>query len=313
MSRRWLVIARKKFRDFASLKLLVAFYVPYLAIAWLFGRGVGTGAPDNMGSLPLPAQEQFLTETLAQLGVAWAVGIPLMVLVGVLLANGLAGEQQRGTLRILLSKPIARRDVLLGTYVAAIAFATLVAITGLLFLGSVLYWSAGASPAALGASIFALLPGLIVYAFVVIVFVASIATGFAVLSGSRLRTALGSLVVPALFFGFIFLRTIGGDQGAYRDFFLYVFDVNYHLGNVFVFLQGLVGVTFAPPTQAGLGLATGVYDDSAWGADPLVGGMDASVPLTGLLPQIVSVVVVIAVIVGLLALATRRFERMDIS
>jgi ABC-2 type transport system permease protein len=92
-----------------------------------------------------------------------------------------------------------------------------------------------------------------------------------------------------LFFAFLLVRVLTESGGTYDEFKLYYLNVNYHLGNVFVTLHGVLGTEFSPITQSDLGLTTGVYDQSGWGPDPLVGGFSGAVPVVGNVAPVVSI------------------------
>lgn len=308
-----LVVARKTLRDFSSLKLLLAFFVPYSVVTWIVSQGMVGTTDEAVGKLPLGTQEQILVQAFSQLSFAWAAGLPAMVLVAVLAANGIAKDEQRGTLRILLSKPVSRRSVLLGKFAAVVVFGFLAAAASLLVAGVTLYSASGASASALGGSIFALLPGNLVYALFVTLLVSAVGTFFAVATASRLKTALGTILIPAVFFAFLFVRAITGGSGLYETYRLYLVDVNYHLGNSFVLVHEGLGAEFSPLTQAALWITTGVYDASGWGHDPLVGGFSGTVPVVGHVPAAASVAVVVILSGGLLTAAIRRFDSRDIS
>ena len=308
-----LVVASKTVKDFSSLKLLLAFFVPYTGLTYLFARGLTSTDGDPVATLPLGAQEQLLTSAFGQLSFTWAAGFPAMVLVAVLAANGIARDEQTGTVRILLSKPVSRRQVLLGKYIGVVTFGFLATVACLLVGAVALYATAGASPSALGGSIFTLLPGTLVFAFGAVLFVAAVGTAASVFTASRLKTALIASLVPALFFAFLLVRLLTGGTGTYEQFKLYYLDVNYHLGNFFVTLHGVLGPEFSPITQSDLGLFTGVYDHSGWGPDPLVGGFTGTVPVVGHVSATLSILLGLVLTVALLVAAVLHFDRKDIS
>ena len=312
MSVRGATIARKTVRDFASPVLLAAFFVPFVGLTYVIGVIAVEPLPDDVATLPLQAQEQWLIEAVSQVSFAWGAGVPVMVLVTVLAATGIATEYERGTLRILLSKPIRRRDVLLGKFAAIFLLTFLVMVAGLLLSASAVFYLSGASPGAIAGSIGHLLPGNLVYALVVSFVVASAGTFLAVTTGNRIRTVLGVLLIPALFFGFMVLR-FAPTGDVYEGFRLYLVDVNYHFGNAFVFVHDAVGTEFNPATQSSLATTTGVFDATESGVDPLVGGIAGSVPLVGHVPPVGSVGLLLVGSVGLLVGSVLYFERTDIA
>lgn len=304
-------IFRKTFADFSSPKLLAAYFVPFLAIGGFLAFGFASNLPDDIATMPLRRQELLLFDVYAALSYFWGVGIPLLVVGAVLSANTLALEAERGTLRILLSKPIRRWEVLLGTFLAIVAFSVLVALASMLLIGATVYLFSNASAAAIGGGIFALVPGNLVFALFVAVVAAGLGTALAVLTQNRLRTALAGVVVPILYFAFLPIRQFGADF--YGDYFLYVADVSYHFGHAFVLIHGALDSGFTPETQAALAIWSGVYDPQPPLVDPLLGGMPTSLEPVGYLPPVVSVALLLVVSVGLFGFALVRFERMDIS
>lgn len=308
-SKTWVVL-RKTLIDMANPKLLALFLVAYGALTAFIALALTSGAPDDLALAPLRVQETVLTEGFTQMTFVWAAGIPMMALVGVQASRAVATEAERGTLRILLSKPIRRREVLLGKFAAVVLIGAFVMVAGLL-LGAVgIFYFAGANAAAIGGSIIPLLPGNLIYVLYVSVIVGAIGTFLAVVTRRRMWTALGTLLIPALFFGFVFVRMVAGTL--YERYMLYIVDVSYHFGNAFVFVHEMAGNDFSPTTQSSLDSFTGVYDTTGTGIDPLVGGMSSSIPLAGFVPPAVSFGVLLVLSLGLLGVAVYRFERSDI-
>jgi ABC-2 type transport system permease protein len=304
------VIARKTLGDFSSLKVLVPYLLVSLIPATLMANGMTNSLPADFGTFPLHHQEAELVWAFVQISFPWVIGVPALVLGAVLAANTLALQRQRGSLRILLTKPIRRRDVLLGTVLAIVAFSFLAVLATLLATLSILYVRTGASPNALGAFVDLAAPTL-AYAALVTLSMAALGIFLAVLTGSRLRTVLGAMVVPALFLGFILVRLVA--PTSYRDNALYLVDVSYHYGNVYVWLHNTLGSGFTPPTASTLGISSGVYDDTAVLYDPLLGGMPAQLEPIGHLSPTVSLALLVGGTVLLLALSLVQFERADIS
>lgn len=310
MSARSLVIVRKSMRDFSRPLWLLGFFVLYLPVTYLLALGLTDSAPDDLGSFPLHVQEQALLEAYATLSFVWALGIPMMVLTAVLGASAVATEAERDTLEILLSKPIRRWEVLIGKFVAVVLFTLLAMASGLALAAALVFYHSGASPAAIAGSIGHLTVGNLAYALLVAVVVGALGTAAAVASGSRLRTALVALLVPTLFFAFIFTRLVASD--IYEEYRLYLLDVNYHFGNAFVVVHDAVGTDLTPSTQLTLAPVMGVYDAAGAGVDPLVGGTSASIPPVGHVPAAASIGLLVGLSVALFAGAVYRFQRMDV-
>jgi ABC-type transport system involved in multi-copper enzyme maturation permease subunit len=310
MSRRSLVFLRKTLRDCSRPKLLVAFLAPYLGVAVLLSAALTGSVREDIASAPLFTQEQVLVELFSQLSFVWLTAFP-MVFVAVLVAVTVAGELEDGTFRLVLSKPLARWEPLLGKFAGVVLFGFLTTVAGLLVGAAALVAFAGVSPLAIPNGVGVLLPGSVVYALLVVTFVAAVGTAVAVATGDRLQTAIGTSLVPVLFFGFVFVRVVQpGDL--YERLYLYVIDVNYHLGNVYVTVTGAFGATFNPSTQRSFTAVAGVYDTAGAWVDPLLGGIVGDVPLVGYVPPVASLALVGVLTVGLVAAALYRFGRMDV-
>jgi len=310
MSRRALLFARQALRDGLRPRLLVAVLVPYLGVAAFLAFALAEGAPGDLGSAPLYTQEQALLERYSQLAFVWLTAFP-MVIVAVLVASLVAGDLESGTARVLLSKPLGRWELLLGTALGVIAVALAIAVVGLLVGAAALVFTTGVSAQAITGGILAILPGAVVYALLLTTFVTALGVLAAVRTADRLQTALLTAVVPVLFFAFVFVRVLPVG-GIYETLHLYVIDVNYQLGNAFVAIQEATGTSFEPATQDAFATVSGVYDTAAAWEDPLLGGMAGSVPLSGYVPPVASVGAVGVLAVGLAAAAVYRFERMDV-
>lgn len=297
-------------RDSTRPKILAAFLLPYFGVTVLLATALGNTGHEDLGSAPLFTQEQVLLELYGQLTFVWLVTFP-MVLVAVLAATNVASHLQSGTFRVLLSKPVSRWEPLIGAFVGIVLVGFLAILSGLLVGGAALYYTTGTSALALGGSVFSLLPGTLIYALVVTIFVAAIGALLAVVTGTRLQTALGTALLPVLFFAFMFVRFLPvGDL--YENLFLYVPDVNYHLGNVYATVHSAFGTEFTPATRESISTVSGVYDVGSVWTDPLLGGIGGSTPLAGYVPPMISVAVVGILSIAALTGAVYRFERMDV-
>lgn len=306
-------VIKKTLEDFSDPKFLIIFLVPFVVITLLLSAGITAGGPEDLASLPLRTQERQLVESFSQLSFIWLAGIPVMALIAIVSANYIGKEEEDGSLRILLSKPVRRWEVIMGKFLSIFVFSFLVMVTGM-FLGSALIFiMSGASASAIGGSIMSIMPGNIAYAIFVSFFVSSLGTGISVVTGSRLKTAISVIILSViLLFSFIIVRMATQAMGLYQSYYIYSVDLNYHLGNSYVFLLRSLTGGLAPPVQSGLSAITGTFDVSGAGVDPLVGGMPTSLPLAGYVSPVVSFAGVVLISVAILAYAVYRFERKDI-
>ena len=300
---RILSIYRKTLGDLANPKLLVGYFLPLLTVSFFFILAL-TNNEITEGA-PLFQQQAELLAAFVGVSYLLAVGMPLQGLCAVFCALTIASEAERGTLRILLSKPVRRWELYLGTFLAIVSYAVLVGLASLFVLGSMLYLMADVSAAAIGVGIFSSIPGALAFGAFGAVTVTAVGLAVAVVTKDRLRTALGGLLIPALLFIFIPARLFAGD--IYEEYALYLVDVNYHFGHVFVFLYEALGVGLTPRGQRIIMLFTGVYEAPAGR-----GHLPESLQITGHLPVALSVALLAAIAAGALAVGLVQFQRLDV-
>lgn len=304
------VIFRKTLGDVSNPKILTAYLVPFLLVGGFLALGLSSDLPDGFAALPLGRQEAELTGTFAAVSFFWGAGIPVLALGGILSANTLAKEAEKGTLRILLSKPIRRWEVVVGMFGAVLVYSFLVAAAGMLLLAVAFRVTMDADPTALDGVVLRTMPGNLAFALFVSVVAAATGTALAVFTRSRLRTALLVLLLPLFYFAFLPIRALAGES--YEDYHLYLADVNYHFGNVFVVVHDAAGTGFTPETQASLAAWTGVYDAQSAAYDPMLGGLPTTLELAGHVPAVASLAGLLVGSLGLFVAAVYRFERVDV-
>lgn len=310
MSPRTLMFARKAIRDSTRPKLLAAVLVPYFGLTAFLSVVLTQTLSADFGNAPVFTQEQVLIEAYSQLSFVWLVMFPAVFL-AVLAATTVAGHLQKGTFRVLLSKPVSRWEPLLGKFLGIVVVSILTTLAGLLVGAVTLLVASGASPLAIRGSLFALIPGALLFGVFVSVFVGAIGVLVAVVTATRLQTALLTALIPVSFFAFIFVRLLPIGT-IYEQFHLYAIDVNYHFGNIYTVTQSVFGVEFTPSGREAFTSVSGVYDTASVWSDPLLGGIGGSTPLTGYLPPVLSLAALSVLSIVALAGAVYRFERMDV-
>lgn len=295
----------KTFADLSKPKLIAGYLVPFLSVAWFFGLALSENDLEDAGAT-VAEQEAALFSAFMPVAFFWAVGIPVLVVAAILSANTLGKEAERGSLRMLLSKPVSRWKFLIGTFGAIVTYTGLVALANVLLAAAVVVRMSGVSAAAVEHAVFDPLVGHLVYALFGACVVASVGICLAVFTKNRLQTALGALVVPALYFAFFPIRILSG--AVYDDYALYLLDVNYHFGNAFVYIHETVGGEFDVETQVALAVWTGVYELPEGDAEQLPESLDpvGNVSMEG------SVALLALLAVGCLVAALYRFHRMDV-
>lgn len=306
-------VLKKTWEDFSNPKFLLPFLGAVVFITILLSVGFTSGLSSDFSTQPLAIQERELTKAFSTLSFLWFAGIPAMVLIAIISANHIAKEEEEGSLRILLSKPVRRWEVILGKFLAIMMFTFLIILVSQAFGSIILYHISGASAAALGNSIMGLFLPNAIYALFISFFISSLGTGISVLTGSRLKTAMLVVTIAVLlFFGFIIIRMGTGQGGVYETYHLYSIDINYNLGNSYVFINQAIGEQFSPVTQSFLSTVSGTFDTTGASVDPLLGGMPTSLPTKGYIPPAVSFGGILAISIGILTSTTIYFERKDI-
>jgi len=301
----FLAIYRKMLGDLSDPKSLVAYLLGFLGVLFFLTLGFTNEIPDAVASLPLGEQELALLEVYAPLGWLFAVGIGLLVAGALFVALTLATEAERGTLDLVLSKPVSRWEVLLATFLANVTFLVGLGIASLLLAAVVLYQMGGFSTAALGGGVFGVFPAFFLYTLVIAAFINAVGMAASVLTRNRLQTAALTGVVPVLFFGLFVARVFPGS--VYENYSLYLFDVSYHFGNVFTVIYEAVVGQIPTAVQPRFGFWMGVYEVPD---DP--SAVDGSLELVGYVDPIVSLGLCLFLTVGLLGVALVKFQRLDI-
>jgi ABC-2 type transport system permease protein len=301
------VIVKKTVGDLLEPKWIGAYLVGYAAVAWFFALAFGNNEfAENVSELPLAEQELQLLASHVTVSWIWGVGIPILVLGAVFGANSLAREAETGTLRMLLSKPVRRWEVLVGTFLGNVVALLLVGIASMLLMAVALYQQSGTAAAALNGGVFAVLPENILLLAFVAVLVSSVGIAASVLTESRLQTVLGGLSLAVSFFTLWLVRLI--NRSFYEEYRLHVLDVSYHLGNVYALLHANVGEPLPTEAKVVFGNLSGLYELEGAGSN----GPPESVELVGHVDPIVSLAGLSILAVGSLAIAIYRFERLDI-
>lgn len=297
-------IYAKTVADLARPKLLVGYFVPLVTFMLFFA----VGASNNMITEGAPVFQQEAELFSVSLFIAYmlGVGMPLQAVCSIFCAMTVASEAQRGTLRILLSKPVKRWQLYLGTFAGIATYGVLIALVGLLVSGLLVFSFADVDAIALEAGVFDALVGSLAYALFSITLVTAVGLALAVYTKDRLRTAVGGFVIPVLTFVFVSVNLF--DLDLYDDFALYLVDPNRHFGNVFIFLHETVGPGLPTDTQVFVGAQViGTYErpDS-----PM--HVPETLAYSGDVPMMLSVVLLTAVTLVAFVLGLREFSRMDV-
>ncbi len=211
------------------------------------------------GTMSLEMETSLLVGFFIIISFLWIAGVYLIYLV--IGTSGLElvdRERDKGTLLLMVSKPISRSQFLLGKFLALVL--TTLLLQAIILLGSVLVlWGLLGLDPDIVAALLSLLPWIFLFSLFVILAFASLSIALSTLVTSYLaRNAILMVIVAIVFAAGLGLRVQWPD--IYEDYRLYYVDVSYNLGNTYVPLmdQAEAG-RMLPVFQAWLGITTGAY------------------------------------------------------
>ncbi|TFG02800.1 MAG: hypothetical protein EU540_00880 [Promethearchaeota archaeon] len=188
----------------------------------------------------------------------WTLGIALICIVGTSGASLISEEVHSGSMLILVSKPITRIKIFLGKYIGLFLYGALLSFLAVFILGwiAVLRYSANIQ------HFLGLIPFLIasyIYSLVILLIFCSITLALSSIVKRPRNAALGVLLLVIFsFIGMMVLKTFIADY--YDDFYIYTFDLGYHLGNIYVgFMEAFNAIPPVAEWQQWFGIMTGVY------------------------------------------------------
>lgn len=182
-----------------------------------------------------PPMETFLVlKQFVGISFIWTAGFFLAFAVVTNAAGAISKEANDGTLLTLVSKPISRRQIVLGKFVGIVAHALLMA-AAILLVQAVLLWFALPVEAPTYAALLKALPWVLLYSLLVILVFASLSLALSSLIDNQVAVTV--LSCGAILFLFLFGPILGTwfsmDQGSYEKNHLYMIDGAYQFGNAF--------------------------------------------------------------------------------
>ena len=299
--------------------LLVVGLLPVWFVAYVVWRG-----SFQAGAMALPMQTGFLAGYFLVVSFLWLTGFYLAyLLIGTSGLELIDGERQKGTLLLMVSKPISRLQFLLGKFLALVVTSLL--LEAIVLLGSILVFVLvlGIDPDTTSA-LWGLMPWMFLFSVLATLLFASVSIALSTLVSSNLIRSVGFMaILMVVFVAGIVLRF--GWPGIYEDYRLYYMDGGYNLGNAYVMLldQAETG-RMTPQSQAWLGLTTGAYKagaqevlltmfmGSAASFDPDIGAMPPSLEKSGYLSPAVSVALCLAIAAGAFTAAATGLNRKEV-
>jgi ABC-type transport system involved in multi-copper enzyme maturation permease subunit len=247
----------------------------------------------------------------------WTAGAIYVTFVGGQSAGLIADEVDRGTMLILVSKPISRVQIFLGKFLAVLLFGALMSVISIYTLGWLIVWLLSGNID----HFLAMLPFLnffVLFSFFLDLIFVSIAMALSsIMKKGKKVGGIIILIVIMTYFGFFMIRMASMDT--YTKYYLYYVDIGYHLGNVFVFLNSTFNIFPNSSTwQMFFSLFTGVYQfnifggggsmvDSSQGID--LGGY----PINTYVAPVVSFILWVSISILLLLYGLYKLQRKEIS
>ena len=275
------------------------------------------------GTMSLEMQTHFLLGYFIILVFLWLAGFFLAYLVvGSSGQEFVAKEEEKGTLLLMVSKPISRFQFLLGKFLGLVLTSLLLELI-VLFSSVLLFWGLlGLDPDTISA-LMSLIPWIFLFSILVTLLFAAISIALSALfKNDIVRSLLLALTIMLVFGLGPMLRMIW--PSTYEDYSLYYIDGSYNLGNAYVMvLDQAESGRMTPQYQAWLGITTGAYRAGAemvltmflgmaGSFDPEIGAMPPSIERTNYLNPAVSILLCLLVTVAAFGVATVALNRKEV-
>ncbi|MFH1848952.1 MAG: ABC transporter permease subunit [archaeon] len=309
--RRIRVIFEKTLRDLFSVKRTGIFLGAAVIVPLILA--IMTEDVFGLAEMTLDSQTSFLSSLFLIVCFVWVAGLPLFLLTVGSCASFISGEVNKGTMLLLVSKPVKRWEILVGKFLAFLVYAMVIEFAALMavpYIWSIVY---DLSLYVFVRLLFLVIP-VFLYSFFVIMLFASISSALSALSRNPVKITI-TLVLLAIFifFGFSVVRQYTVPSGLYEKYNLYYYDVNYHLGNVYVFvIENIAQKRIAPYMQVPLAGFTGVYDVNSDFVEMDHGIMIESLPKYSYASAYESLLLWLIVSVIVIAAGITYFERKEI-
>ena len=308
---RFHTITIKTLSDMFRLKRSIIFLIAVMILPFIISS-IMSGLFD-FSSMTLANQSQSVAMFYLMIMFVWVAGIPLVLFASVTCGDFITKEENDGTLLLLTSKPVRRYEIVLGKYFAFIINILILELIAIVFTPLIMYWLLPIDPSVLD-TMASLIPSLILYSMFIAITFGALATALSCISRSRFKTIMVLVTLTiGIFLGFMFFRGYMVASNIYDPYVVWE-DVNYHMGNSYMFFLDSSGYRITPTSQAMLGMLTGTYDatDPSMLYDQDLGAMFPSIPRTDYIPPILSMLVWSAFTFILLIIGILRFQKREI-
>ena len=255
-TQRMLVLFQKTWRDLFSLKKLIILLVAISAVPLLVLAAMASQINPDIS--PYSASMKILFMMLPMIYFL-SFGMIYSIFVGGQSAGLICEEIEKGTMLILISKPIGRIQIFLGKFLAVFCFGALVSFLSTFVIG----WF-GVLIATANLEHFILMVPRLWFLFFYSLYINLIFCSISMALSSIMKSGkkVGGIIIAIVlitFFGFFMIKLLAGV--IYKQYYLYLIDIGYHLGNIFVFFNDIFGAIPATSAwQIDFNLYTGVFE-----------------------------------------------------
>ncbi len=283
--KRTMTLFKKTWDDLYSLKGLIITVI-IMAIIPILITGIGL-LNSNLDEFPPYAAGMTIVFNFLPFYYLISLGIIYGIVIGTKSSGLICEEIEAGTMLILVSKPIGRIQIFLGKFLAAFVYMALIAFVAIFSTGWILILMITGNIEHFFAIVPVLLLLVLFSQFINAIFLSISMALSSIMKKGKKVSMMMIVIILFTFLGFFLIKIQFG--GVYDTYNLYVFDISYHLGNVFIFFNSLLGnpLPMAVNWQTTFTMFTGVFDapgflellmgqgttvDSAQGLD--LGGFD---------------------------------------
>ncbi len=189
----------------------------------------------------------------------WFCGILLTLSIIVHSSGVFSTEESEGTMRILLSKPIKRYDMVLGKLLGVFV-GHLIYISSSVLFAVIIYGIISGMDPDIYSYIAKQVPFFILYGVLISYCVSSVGYFLSSLFKKRIVSIVFLAIFLVVVFGAFPMLRMTISQYTYETFHLYIFDINYHLGQIFTSLSNLLtNTTFGNAGKQIMSVFMGTY------------------------------------------------------
>ncbi len=307
--RRMLTISIKTWHDCLKPKRVIPGLVMMLVLPLaVFFWGAGSV---NFGAISIYSAAMLINFNLVTMLYWWMLGMIFTILVTGATSGVIADEIDKGTMLILVSKPVSRMQIFLGKFLGVYAFGACMSCAGI-FLGG---WIAVLFSSGNITHFLEMLPFLF-FMFAYSLFVELIFVSISMALSSILRTGRKAMMISLIivfmtFLIFFIVRMVA--SSIYVEYSLYWLDIGYHLSNFLAFAMQVWSIIPSSTLwQSTFNMFTGAFLSSS-SLDTTQNIDLGGLPLAEYVSPIVSLLIWIAIAVLLTGLGLLKLKRKEIT